>query len=119
MINKLKSEKGESIGEVLVAMLIVALGSVMFASMVTASGRLLTHSKQAYNSYIENHNQLESESTTASAQQVKIEKLKNSDPAQSDDCIIGNIKESVKVYVSSDQKKFIYEYDSPTTGAGS
>lgn len=57
--NKLKSTSGESIAEVLIAMLVVALGSVLFASMVMASRDIVQKSEEAYHEYIEAHNDLE------------------------------------------------------------
>lgn len=52
MIRKLKSRNGESIAEVLVATLIAALATVMFASMVTASENMVRKSDTAYDNYV-------------------------------------------------------------------
>lgn len=58
--SKLKSNQGESLGEVLVAVLIVALGSLLFASMVTASIRIVDKGKAAYGKNMNLKNQIES-----------------------------------------------------------
>jgi competence protein ComGC len=58
--SKLKSRQGESLGEVLVAILIVALGSLLFASMVTASIRIVNKGKAAYSKNMNLKNQIES-----------------------------------------------------------
>lgn len=118
MIRKLKSKKGESIGEVLVAMLVVSLGSILFASMVSASQRLATRSKKAYDSYVTARSQMESESgNTISTESSKV--LLESDPEGTSDskriCGISNqAKEEVTVYINSGaesgvSKKFIYK----------
>lgn len=60
LCSKLKSRKGESLGEVLVAVLIVALGSLLFASMVTASIRIVNKGKAAYSKNMNLKNQIES-----------------------------------------------------------
>ncbi len=55
---KWKSRSGESITEVLVALLISAVALVMLASMITASSRLITQSKDRMESYYKNSNSL-------------------------------------------------------------
>ena len=44
MLEKLRSERGESIGEALAAMLIVALAALMLAGMTTAATRIVEKS---------------------------------------------------------------------------
>lgn len=46
---KLKSNKGESIAEVLVAVLFTVLASILFASMLTASARIVQKSETKMN----------------------------------------------------------------------
>lgn len=60
MLEKLRSERGESIGEALAAMLIVALGALMLAGMTTAATRIVEKSEKAYNVYLDQRNYLES-----------------------------------------------------------
>lgn len=60
MLEKLRSERGESIGEALAAMLIVALAALMLAGMTTAANRIVEKSEKAYNVYLDQRNYLES-----------------------------------------------------------
>jgi len=65
MIQKIKDSKGESIAESLVSILIVALASILFAGMVTASSRIIDGSTEWMTRYyaavsaINKHEQLE------------------------------------------------------------
>ena len=56
---KLSSENGESITEVLVASLVIAFGSIILATMVMASTRIIKKSIDAYDKYISIHNAVE------------------------------------------------------------
>ena len=60
MLEKLRSERGESIGEALAAMLIVALAALMLVGMTTAATRIVEKSEKAYNVYLDQRNYLES-----------------------------------------------------------
>lgn len=114
LFRKLKSQNGESIGEVLVATLIVALGSVMFASMVSTSERLIQRSDSAYKEYLEDYNSIEEnplDPKKGTAASVKI---------TSEDGSVGiqlNASEPVKVYQGSDKRKRYFIYG-PTAGTG-
>ncbi len=48
---KLRNQKGDSIAEVLIALLISALALVMLASMITSSANMITNSKDRMNAY--------------------------------------------------------------------
>ena len=61
MMNKLRSNVGESITEVLVALAIGSLALLLLANMVQSSVNIITKSKIAYNSYIEELNVLTEE----------------------------------------------------------
>ncbi|MCR5097190.1 MAG: hypothetical protein K6A70_10730 [Erysipelotrichaceae bacterium] len=52
MTVKLKSERGESIAETLVALLIAALALLMLASVITSSTRIITNSNNKIKEYI-------------------------------------------------------------------
>ena len=56
---KLSSNAGESIAEVLVAALIVVLGSLLLHTMVNASFRLLTKEEESYKEFIDERNEFE------------------------------------------------------------
>ncbi|MFN2925896.1 hypothetical protein ACKX2L_03075 [Lachnospiraceae bacterium YH-ros2228] len=59
LLSKLRSEHGESLGEVLVAVLVVALGSLLFASMLTVSIRIVSKGKKTYHQNMNVKNELE------------------------------------------------------------
>ncbi len=52
MNKKLCSDKGESIGEVLIALLISSVGLVMLAAMITTSVRMLKQSRSSLIDYV-------------------------------------------------------------------
>ncbi len=60
LIDRIRSERGESIGEALAAMLIVALGALMLETMTSAATRIVTRSETAYMSYLDQRNLVES-----------------------------------------------------------
>lgn len=64
VLNKIKSTSGESISEVLISMLIVALGSIMFATMVMASKNLIQKSDKTYSDYVNKRNWFVREGTS-------------------------------------------------------
>ena len=51
LMSKLKSEAGETLGEVMVALLIAALALTMLASAITSASRMITQSKTKMGSY--------------------------------------------------------------------
>ncbi len=55
---RLSGRGGESIAEVLIALLISSLGIVMLAAMITASARLLTKSRDSIERYVDAENRL-------------------------------------------------------------
>lgn len=58
---RILSERGESIGEALAAILIVALGALMLETMTSAATRIVTRSEKAYASYLDQRNYIESQ----------------------------------------------------------
>ena len=56
---KLSSNTGESIAEVLVAALVVVLGSLLMYTMVNTSFRLLTKEEESYKEFIDERNEFE------------------------------------------------------------
>ncbi len=64
--NQILSERGESIGEALAAILIVALGALMLEAMTSAATRIVTRSEKAYASYLDQRNYIESQGHVAS-----------------------------------------------------
>jgi hypothetical protein len=51
MMKKLKNQAGETISEVLIALLISALGMMMLAMMITSTGSGVTKSREAMEKY--------------------------------------------------------------------
>lgn len=61
---RLKSRKGESIGEVLAALLISALALTMLAAMIASASRMVEESSQNLNAYYQAQNGLAAPSGT-------------------------------------------------------
>jgi len=59
LLNKLKETSGESIAEVLLAILVCALSIIALVSMITASQGILAKSTEAYTKKIAEHNYME------------------------------------------------------------
>ena len=74
MLEKLRSERGESIGEALAAMLIVALAALMLAGMTTAATRIVEKSEKAYNVYLDQRNYLESGGSSSIPKMIRMER---------------------------------------------
>ena len=55
---RLKGTRGETIAEVLIALLISSMGMLMLAGMIFASGRIITKSRESMESYIAAENDL-------------------------------------------------------------
>ena len=66
-IRKLKSKNGESIGEVLAAMVIISLAAILLASMIAASMRIITRSVKGYDLYVAQVNALNTDGEVKSA----------------------------------------------------
>ena len=64
VIGKIKSQVGESIGEVLVALLISSIGLTLLAMMVSSSSRMVERSKSTVHNYVVQSNALEDQSGT-------------------------------------------------------
>lgn len=58
---KLKSKSGESIAEVLITALVVALGALLLVVMVVASRNIIQKSEKAYNTYLNERNTMEAQ----------------------------------------------------------
>lgn len=56
MVKKLKSKKGESISEVLIALLVSALAVVLLAGMINASTEMIQKSKNKMEKYVNAEN---------------------------------------------------------------
>ena len=56
---KLRSSSGESIAEVLIASLVVALAMIMIVSMIMSATKMVDSSAETYTAFIEEHNKIE------------------------------------------------------------
>lgn len=63
--SKLNNKSGESITEVLVALLISSLGLLLLAGMITSTNRIVSRSKEATRNYIEQNNALVEQGTSS------------------------------------------------------
>ena len=68
--NKLHSKAGESISEVLIALLISALGLAMLAVMITSSGKILATSQKNFRTYADAENELSTQAEVISCDAV-------------------------------------------------
>ena len=66
-------ERGESIGEVLVALLISSIGLMMLAIMITAASKMVMKSKTVSDHYIVEENVLVDQSTPAATGSIKLD----------------------------------------------
>ncbi len=60
LLKKLKSAKGESLAEMLVALLFVALALIMMATMINSASRITMQSRQATRDFYDGLNKLDS-----------------------------------------------------------
>ena len=79
--SKLKSRAGESIAEVLIALLIAALALTMLASVITTSARIITNSKIAMNAYYQKRNGLDAGTSASGTLTLQITKTGDSSGA--------------------------------------
>ena len=64
---KLRANTGETLTEVLISVLVIALGMTMFLSAFLASGRMLRQGEEQMASYYDSRNQLENNRTAEQA----------------------------------------------------
>lgn len=64
---KLRANAGETLTEVLISVLVIALGMTMFLSAFLASGRMLRQGEEQMASYYDSRNQLENNRTAEQA----------------------------------------------------
>lgn len=111
-IRKIKSRKGESLAEVLIALLVSVLGLVLLASMITTSVNIVTKSKKSMEEYITAENNLISQSGTSGEGKIVIEGGKK---------LTSDLSDKVPVnYYSNDLEgnRTIYTYKVPDPNVG-
>ena len=73
LIRKIKSRAGESLAEVLIAVLIIAVSAMLLASMISSTLSIVTRSEAAYEEYYQENETLETfSSSTPSTVTIKI-----------------------------------------------
>jgi len=72
LLRKLRQRAGESIGEVLIALLISTLGIMLLASMVTSSVRLVDDSKAKMQRYINAENAIVAQGSSTLSGEVSM-----------------------------------------------
>ena len=72
--NKITSDQGETIAEVLIASLVIALGMILFVTMVNASFKILVNEDKHYREFVESKNAFElvAESTSGAETTVNV-----------------------------------------------
>lgn len=95
-IRKLKSKDGESIGEVLAAMVIISLAAILLASMIAASMRIITRSVEGYDLYVAQVNALNTDGKVleASEKQYTVQELGYQTEKNRNITVTGTIKSS-------------------------
>lgn len=74
---KLSSRSGETIGEVLAATVVVSLGAILLATMVSSSRNIITRSGEAYKDYMDRRNEFEKSGTLSEPDDVQVETDEN------------------------------------------
>lgn len=113
--DKLRSAHGETITEVLVASLVIAFGSILLASMVVASTRIIKRSMEAYHLYTERHNAIEMLSVSGDSIKMGSFTVGIGNPAtitDEDSITIGYLHSEKDKNVSISGKVYIYSQGS-------
>ena len=77
-VKRLRSTKGESISEVLIALLISTLGIMLLAGMINASANMITKSKDKIKDYVAKENGIVAQSSSGAVGVVSFMKEDNS-----------------------------------------
>ena len=75
MKSRLRSQKGESIAEVLIAVLLSAVALTMLASMISATSKMVIRSRNLTKEYVQQNNLLVEKGTPTRTGSVEIELL--------------------------------------------
>jgi Tfp pilus assembly protein PilV len=122
---KLKSQSGESLGEVLVALLIAALAMTMLASVITTTSRIIKQSKDDLKTYYDANDALAAQEIVTTGSNVTPVKnvviTMGEGPSQ---VTIKLLPSATQAYVFenaaiSGKKVVAYQYKIPTGGGGS
>jgi Tfp pilus assembly protein PilV len=101
LLQKLKSTKGESISEVLIAAFVVAMGFLMVMSMVSVSYKTIQKTDTAMKNYYEEHNAFETGQASTTTGTLNVTTVTDGSNATT---------------VSDASKQVIVEYETITLG---
>ncbi|MBQ6479683.1 MAG: hypothetical protein IJI45_01065 [Anaerolineaceae bacterium] len=111
MIDKLKHTCGETISEVLVALLISSLALVMLASMITSTSKMVTTSKSKMDEYYTANTELESLTAASDPKAVKVNDLTVSITGERLNDFVAS--SGLTCYQNNRLGKPVYAYDIP------
>ena len=103
ILKKLRSRSGETLAEMLVAVLIIAVGMLLIASLIVASNRLIAKGDSKMTSIYENMDQAEKNTAPATEQKVTVTFGQN-----------GTASASFDVNVHQDEDKDFTTYEKKT-----
>ena len=109
-LQKLKSQKGETIAEVLIALLISSLALVMLASMISSTERIVTSSTKKMAEYYEVSNKLASLDPEGAEEEGITVEIKTSSGSFS------AVHEDIPLFVNDELGDGVYAYGSTATG---
>ncbi len=111
VIGRLSSEKGESLTELLTALLVASLGLTMFASALTASKHMMELGQKKMDAYYTGRNALEKEESDPQTAALSVQNTDGSTfniGTSQDDAVTGSY--SVSVYQGSSGSSTIWRY---------
>lgn len=77
IVKKIKNNKGESIAETLIALLVSALGIMLLAGMIQTSSKLITNSNDRISKYVEQENAIVEYSGTPTSGTISLSPSNN------------------------------------------
>lgn len=117
IIKKCLEKRGESIAEALIAILVAALGMLLFSTMLISSGKLIKRSNAALDNYYTGINNMEKRDSTAqdgTGTAVISENLFGAASSMKTDKTDQGQSEEIRLYQSADAGKlrvFVYDLD--------
>jgi hypothetical protein len=79
IVSKLKSTAGESLAEVLIALLIAALSMAMLATAISSTAKIVTQSKATMADYYNQNNELDAAATGGAAITIEFDGVRLTD----------------------------------------
>ncbi len=101
VIDKLRAQTGESIAEVLIALLVSAVALMLLANMITSATSIITGNREAFDNYVTAGNALMAHEGTASSGTVTF-KSDNTEMKLTDD-LLSSSKITVTYYANTNR----------------